>query len=512
MNTFTSDNGSMNNNFLDALTDMANITFTENGAKTLASSGSHCVDLFATIGSLRGQNDADIWNRFFKAYCENPDYAMKILFYARDIRGGLGERDTFRKIISKIAVYNPESVKKNLKYISEFGRWDDLICLLDTPVHKQVIDLIRDQLIADTENIAKGQLDKISLIGKWLPSANTSSSATVMAAKKIYKGLHISEKEYRRMLTLLRKNIHIIENNLREKDYTFDYSKQPSGAMLKYRNAFLKHDEERYRKYLESVEKGEATIHTGTLYPYDIVGKICNAYAGYNNTLTENERKSLDVTWNNLEDFSNGRNALCVVDGSGSMYSGGYYNKKGPSPISVAISLGIYFAEHNKGLFKNHFITFSQNPKLVKVQGPDIVDKVRYCMQYNECANTNIQKVFTLILATALKNHIPQCDMPETVYIISDMEFDQCTDSADLSNFEYAKLLFANHGYTLPNLVFWNVDSRNEQQPVRMDETGTALVSGNSPRIFSMVVNGETDPVKFMESVILSERYEMITA
>ena len=498
------------NNYLDALKDMANITFTENGAKTLASSGSHCVDLFATIGALRGKDPEDIWDRFLKAYCENPDYAMKILFYARDIRGGLGERETFRTIISRMANrYHPESVEKNLKYISEFGRWDDLVCLLDTKVHKQVIDLIRNQLIADTENIARGQLDKLSLIGKWLPSANTSSSASVMAAKKIYKGLHISEKEYRRMLTLLRKNIHIIENNLREKDYTFDYSKQPSGAMLKYRNAFLKHDEERYRKYLESVEKGEATIHTGTLYPYDIVNKICGRY-GYVN-IDSDARKSLDVTWNNLEDFSNNRNALCVVDGSGSMYSG-YRGNNGPVPISIAISLGIYFAEHNKGLFKDHFITFSKNPKLVKVMGRDIVEKVEYCMSYNDVANTNVQKVFELILNTALKNHIPQCDMPETVYIISDMEFDRCTDDADLTNFEYAKLLFAQNGYTLPNLVFWNVDSRNEQQPVKMHETGTALVSGNSPRTFSMVVNGETDPMKFMESVILTERYEMITA
>lgn len=497
------------NNFLDALKDTANITLTENGAKTLASSGSHCVDLFATIGSLRGRDEDDIWNRFFKAYCENPDYAMKILFYARDVRGGLGERDTFRKVISHLAKYNPESAKKNLKYISEFGRWDDLVCLLDTSVHNQVIDLIRDQLIADTENIAKGQLDKLSLIGKWLPSANTSSSASVMAAKKIYKGLHISEKEYRRMLTLLRKNIHIIENNLREKDYSFDYSKQPSGAMLKYRNAFLKHDEERYRKYLESVEKGEVTIHTGTLYPYDIVNKIRTSYGAldYNTDAC----KSLDVTWNNLEDFTNGRNALCVIDGSGSMYSG-YRGNTSLLPISVAISLGIYFAEHNKGLFKDHFITFSRNPKLVKVQGRNIVEKVGYCMRFNEIANTNVQKVFELILVTALKNHVPQCDMPETIYIISDMEFDRCTNNADLSNFEYAKLLFAQHGYTLPNLVFWNVDSRNEQQPVKMDETGTALVSGNSPRIFSMVMNGETDPVKFMESVILAERYEMITA
>lgn len=503
-------------NFLDALSAEINVAYTENGAKTLATSGSNCLDLFATIGALRNDDADDIWCRFFKAYCENPTLAMKILFYARDVRGGLGERDVFRKIISRLANANPTSVRKNLKYISEFGRWDDVICLLGTTVHDDVITLIHDQLVQDANHIVRGDIENLSLIGKWLPSINTSSKKTVAAAKTICRGLHIKEREYRKMLTLLRKNIQIIENNLRKKEYTFDYSKQPSGAMLKYRKAFIRNDGARYAAFMDRVEKGEETIHTGTLYPYDIVSKIINdAIDGWSwqrhaiCRLSEAERKSLDITWKNLENFADNRNSLCVIDGSGSMYHGSFSSV---NPINIAISLGLYFAERNTGLFKDHFITFSTRPQLVKVEGSDITDRVRNCMLYNECSDTNIQAVFDLILDTAVKHNLPQSELPETVYIISDMEFNFCTRDASVTNFEYAKEAFKNAGYKLPNLVFWNVDSRNTQQPVKMDETGTALVSGCSPRIFSMVASGETDPVKFMESVILSKRYEMIVA
>ena len=181
-------------------------------------------------------------------------------------------------------------------------------------------------------------------------------------------------------------------------------------------------------------------------------------------------------------------------------------------PAAVAQSLAIYFAEHNRGVFHNHFITFSTNPRLVEIKGQDIVDKARYCETFNECANTNIQKVFELVLNAAVKNHVPQEDLPSTLYIISDMEFDYCTNDASLTNFEYAAKLFERAGYKLPNVVFWNVASRNQQQPVTMNEQGVALVSGCSPRIFSMVMEGSLDPFTYMLSVIGTERYAPIAA
>ena len=485
-------------NFLDPLKEEANKTLTENGAVTYRSSGSECVDLFGSIGALRSANDEDIVRRFIKAWTEDRDIAMKILFYARDIRGGLGERRVFRVIFSALAALEPESVRKNIALIPEYGRWDDLLELLGTPCEADALAFIKEQLTADLAALEAGE--PVSLMAKWLPSVNASSEETKKQAQIIAAAMDMNSAQYRKALSALRAEIKIIENNLREKDYTFDYSKQPSKAMFKYRKAFNRNDGERYSEYLNSVEKGEATLHTGTLLPYELVRSAMT-------TSDTKERKSLDVTWKALEDFTDGRNALVVIDGSGSMY--GFGN---PRPCDVALSLGIYFAERNTGLFHDHFITFSTNPKLVEIKGKDLTERVRYCKSFNEVADTNIQKVFELILTAAVKNGLPQSEMPETLYIISDMEFNICTQDAGKTNFEYAKELYAAHGYRLPQVVFWNVQSRQEQVPVKMNEQGVALVSGCSPRIFNMVMQNELDPYKFMMNVIGSERDAPITA
>ena len=196
-----------------------------------------------------------------------------------------------------------------------------------------------------------------------------------------------------------------------------------------------------------------------------------------------------------------------MIDGSGSMYWGG-----NPRPATVALSLGLYFAEHCKGEFSNHFITFSGNPQLVEIKGRDLVEKVEYCRSFDECENTNLQKVFELVLDTAVRNRLPQEELPETLYVISDMEFDSCAENAEMTNFAYAKKLFDDHGYRLPQVVFWNVQSRRRQQPVRMNEQGVILISGCTPRIFSMVANGQYDPVTLMREVLMSERYAPVCA
>ncbi|QTE67627.1 DUF2828 family protein [Clostridiales bacterium] len=484
---------------LNELKKEANRTLTENSAATLRTTGSECLDLFATIGALRNAEEQEIIVRFARAYAEDRDLAMKMLFYSRDIRGGLGERRVFRTILKHLADAQPESVRKNLHLVSEYGRWDDLTVLFGTKCEKEAMAVIQEQLAKDLAALEAGE--NVSLMAKWLPSVNTSSADAVKDAKRIARALGMTEAQYRKTLVRLRAKIRIIENNLRQKDYTFEYSAQPSKAMLKYRKAFHRNDEERYSAFLERVSKGEETIHTATLYPYDIVEKaIC--FRG-----DETERKALDVTWNALEDYAPQGNALCVIDGSGSMYGWGT-----PNPITVALSLGMYFAEHCKGEFHNHFITFSRNPRLVEIKGKDLVEKVQYCETFNEVANTDIQKVFELILSTAVNHRLPQEELPETLYFISDMEFDCCADSAELTNFEYAKRLFEKHGYHLPKVVFWNVQSRNQQQPVSMNEQGVILVSGCTPRIFSMVANGKFDPVLLMKEVLLSERYAPVCA
>lgn len=493
--------------FLNNLKEQSNITYTENGAVTNASTFSDCLDLFYMAGAMRNANAMEISKAVAKAFAENRDLTMKILFFARDIRGGLGERRSFRTAIRTIAYLNIESVRKNLKLIPEYGRWDDMLSLYDRKVQSDIINIIKNQLEEDTKNMNENK--EVSLLAKWLPSVNTSSNETKELARKIASDLGMNERTYRKTLSALRKYIDILESRLCQKDYTFDYSKQPSKAMLKYRKAFLRNDKKRYSAFLDSVSKGEANLNAGTLYPYEIVRKITGNCYWNCVEMSAEEKKSLDVTWNALSDIENVQNAIAVVDGSGSMYSGG-----NPSPADVALSLGIYFAEHNKGAFKNHFITFSMHPKLVEVKGKDIYEKVKYTSSFNECANTDIQAVFDLILKTAVKNKTPQEELPETIYIISDMEFDYCAMDGDkrFTNYETAKKKFEEKGYTLPNVIFWNVNARTKQVPVTMHESGTALVSGASPQIFDMVKSGDINPYSMMMDILSSERYSQITA
>ena len=484
---------------LNYLKQEANKTVTENGAATHITTESDCLDLFATIGALRRESDSEIVTRFVRAYSENRDIAMKLLFFARDIRGGLGERRVFKVILNWLANNEPATVRKNIVHVAEYGRFDDLLCLMGTACEKEMLDVLKAQLEADNEALKNG--GEVSLLAKWLPSVNASSTETVLCAKKIAKYFGLNDASYRKALVALRAHIRIIENNLREKDYSFDYAKQPSKAMYKYRKAFIRNDGERYSQFLDKVTTGEAKLHASTLMPYEIITPF------FRRNVSDEERKAINTTWISQEDFGDTENALAVIDGSGSMYGGA-----DPMPATVALSLGIYFAERNKGAFKNHFITFSENPQLVEIKGEDILDKVRYCHGFNEVANTNIQKVFELILEAAKKNSVPQDELPKKLYIISDMEFDYCAEGASLTNFEYAKKLFAEAGYTLPEIVFWNVASRNRQQPVTRNEQGVALVSGCTPRLFSMVASGTMNPYAFMLEVVESERYAKIVA
>ncbi len=488
---------------LELLKNEANKTYTENGALTYVSTQSECLDLFATIGALRNASDEDIITRFIRAYAEDADLAMKMLFFARDIRGGLGERRTFKVILKYLASAEPESVKKNIENVAEYGRYDDLMALLGTPVEKEVMAYIEKTLKADIEELAEnGENANVSLLAKWLPSVNTSNKETVRNAKKIAKALEMSDAKYRKTISMLRAQIKIIENNLRMKDYSFDYAKQPSKALFKYRQAFIRNDWERYQSFINKAESDPAVLHTGTLTPYDVIAPVIRR-----EQITEDERRVMNATWNALPNFAGSENALVVVDGSGSMYWG--YNTL---PAAVAQSLGIYFAERNTGAFRNHFITFSTNPRLIEIKGRDIVEKVRYCMEFNECNNTDIEKTFKLMLKTAVENKLSQADIPEKLYIISDMEFDSCAGNAEATNFEHAKATYAKYGFKLPQIVFWNVNGRSKQQPVKMNEQGVALVSGCSPQIFSMLKDGNLEPYKFMMSVLSSARYERIAA
>ena len=485
----------------------ANTAYTANGAVSNASTMSDCLDLFATAGALRNASDEEILVRFIRAFAEDRIIAMRTLFFARDIRGGLGERRFFRVIMKYLAQNYPDTVIRNIDNIAEYGRYDDILSLMDTACEQEAIAYIKAVLTDDMEYMQAH--DSVSLMAKWLPSVNASNKETVRLAKKIARGMGMSEAEYRKMLSSLRSYIKIIENNLREKDYSFEYLTQPSKALFKYRKAFIRNDGERYKEFISLAKKNPIALNTSTLTPYDIVGTVIkNRRLRGENALSADEREVLDATWNSLENYVHSDNTLVVVDGSGSMYWGA----SNVLPAAVAESLGIYFAERNKGAFHNHFITFSANPQLVEIKGRDICEKVMYAMSYNECSNTNIEKTFDLILNTAVKNRLKKSDLPSRIIIVSDMEFDNATADSQMSNFENAKLKFKRAGYELPSLVFWNVNSFNRQQPVTKNDRGVTLVSGMSPQIFAMLKEDNLNPYQFMMSVISSARYERIAA
>lgn len=487
-------------NYIDALKEQLNNAFTENGDKAFSTSGSYCLDYYALIGGMR-HNYSQIIPMFVKAFNEDRLIAIKLLFYSRDIRGGLGERNTFRMILNYLGNFYPEIAIQLLEYIPEYGRYDDLFVLLTTPVKKEVIAYVKKQLEEDIERKKNGK--SISLLAKWMPSINTSSAETRALANKICDYLGMSQKDYRKMLSYLREGI-IIENNLREKDYTFSYESVPSVASHKYIEAFIRNDKERYDDFIGKVKRGEAKIHTGALYPYQVVQKcmdVCNLKDAEE---VVSVKESLDATWKSFARNVYTENTIVVRDGSASMTLN-YPNC--PVPLNIATSLAILFSEQLSEPFKNSFITFSSKPRLVTLNENDsIFDKVMFTRKYNDCANTNISNVYNLILKIAVSNKVPKEDMIKKILIISDMEFDACADG--MSTYESFKQRYEMCGYDFPELVFWNVAARNVHLPVQMNEKNVKLVSGASDKILDMVMKGlSKTPYDFMLEAL--EKYSV---
>ena len=491
-------------NVFEAIKEQLNATHTENGDLAYKSSGSACLDFFSLCGGMR-RNLSDLEKLFAKAYGENPVLAIKILFYMRNIRGGLGERNGFRVLLKELAEFYPETARRIVYAIPEYGRWDDLLVLLDTPVKDEAVALIKNQLEKDRNAIGSAG---VSLLGKWLPSINTSSKESVASARVLMAALGMKAVEYRKLCSALRKEIKILEDNLRRKDYTFDYSNQPSQAMHRYRKAFLRNDGERYnaflKKVLEQAEKlarGEeipddekVKLNVKTLYPYQLVAPFINACGV--NRLTAEEELPLEAGWKSLDRSQFDSRTIVVRDGSGSMYGSGDF-----AAINIASSLTLLFAEQLGGAYRNSFITFSSEPRLVQIpeKADTLKKKLNYVSKFNDCSNTDIGKVYDLILKVAKKGRVPKEEMIERILIISDMEFDACAEGA--STFEHYKSKFEKAGYELPEIVFWNVEARHAHLPVTMNEKGVKLVSGASANIFANVVSGDlkvVTPYDFM--------------
>lgn len=476
---------------------------TQNGAVARDTTYSKLYDFFAFGGAMRSNDEHEIIDLFEKAREESINYAYKCLFYLRDVRGGQGERRLFRIILKHCAFNHTNEILPLISYIPEYGRWDDVLELMYTPVQDKALLLIKSQWQEDVRHLAKGE--NVSLLGKWLYSENSKGNHDKMLMAKIIRQyLGFNAREYRQTLSRLREKIRVTERFMSQNRWNeIDYSAVPSKAGLNYIHAFYTHDPERY---VDFVNDKKTKPHTGTLYPYDIMHVAA---------MNIEPDIVLNKYWDNLTDYFKERplNALVMADTSGSMNG---------TPKEVAGALALYCAEHAQGPFKDTFMTFSSKPQLFRFKyGTSFAERAHEFFDHCINDNTNIEAAFDVMLKTAVDNHIPQSELPDQLIIISDMEFDAARQSYSTwyhdeplapttTLIESISHKWNAKGYTMPHIVFWNVNAMQKNAPMLADD-GVTYVSGFSPIIFESLVSGKTG-MDVMFSFLDSERYANIVA
>ena len=505
------------NNFLNGMKNATNYTYTENGALTHKSSMSGLLDLFGMGAAYRTRSDSDCIVLFQDAFKENPVYALKCLFYLRDIRGGQGERRFFRVVTKWLAAHETEAMQRNLQYVPEFGRWDDLYVFVGTKLERDAFKMMEEQMKLDIT------CKTPSLLAKWLKSENTSSEESRMLANKTRAAFGLNHRQYRKMLSMLRERINIVERLMSAGKWDeIEFDKIPSKAGFIYRNAFARHDIERMKakvevqSYADFVRDDTKKVNAKDLYPYEVVSQAYNLTSSnrwWNSRDTVDDvdpvqRNAINKYWDNLTNYFNGcsLDALCMIDTSGSMWG-----SEASAPINVAISIGLYAAERARGPFAGHYISFSSRPQLIETKGVDFVDKVYRIYKTNLCENTNIEAAFDMLLDTARRTHCSQEDLPKSIIVVSDMEFDSQRGYYGNRNntlMENIAHKWNMAGYKMPNLVYWNVQARQNNIPMQV-KNGVTLVSGMSPVIFEQIMKGKTGYDLMMDK-LNSERYACI--
>lgn len=491
-------------NFMNAL-EKGQISRTENGAVGNLTTGSKLVDLNFKIPSFR--NGIDKY-AFIHALNEDKLLALKWLLYLRDVREGVGERKSFREFVVALVDYDLEIANTFIKGvdIAEYGRWDDYVDIAykvqNDFIRNLILNKIDTQLAQDMQNMDDGK--PVSLLAKWLPSVNASSKETKGKAKMICRYLQLKERDYRRTLSELRAYIDVVERKMSANNWgEVNYEGVPSKANVLYKNAFSRHDEERRNEYLESLKSGNAKINANAMFLHDIV----QAYHLFHVDDT------LEEMWKAQKKCDGFENTLVIRDGSGSMMCS--VGNSNVTALTVATAITLYCAENNSGEFHNKFITFGSRPKLCDISGlKTLRDKLDYSYREADCSSTDIEKTFKLILNTAIENNIPQEDMPKTVLIVSDMEFNAAQGYYGERNnshlFKGIQRDFEGHGYKMPKLVFWNVNSRTNTIPITENENGVVLMGGFSKNLLQMAMSSETDPYKVLVAQLNKPRYEII--
>lgn len=512
--------GQSNLDFLSSLIANMNTSITEKGAVGYKTTSNPLADVLFKIPSYRHDKENFLVD-FQQALNFDPVYAIKFLFYLRDVRGGVGERSTFREGLLLLAKAYPYALLKVIELIPFYGRWDDMFVLLrrknenlderenkvQNEIEQKVISIIREQLHFDLIQMSEGE--PVSLLAKWLPSENTSSQETRKLARYIRKKMGLTAPHYRLMLSEMRAYLNIVERQMSKGEWNkIDYSAVPSRANMIYKNAFIKHDKDRRTNFINDVleNKNSAKVNAKTLFPHEIIKQI-------RKSVSTQDEKEIKAQWQGLPDLMPLKGSVLVVgDSSGSMTWG----QGSVLPIDVAAALSIYCAERLEEPYKDKFITFSDTPSFVDLSSSeDIISKYEQFYLSDWGGTTNIEAVFDLVLKTAIENGVLQSELPDTILVISDMEFDlawyvrneSCFDSRDRL-FDTIRKKYKQYGYELPHLVFWNVSSRTNTIPDFGKEV--TLIGGYTPQLLKVALNPKGDNWEQLKAVLDGSRYTSV--
>lgn len=475
------------NQFANQVVLSANRTFTENGAATLKSSTNTVLDLFYTIGASRGK---DIIPLFEKAVAEDRELAVRVALWARDVRQGAGERQLFRDILRYLEANDFEMFKRVVLKVPELGRWDDMLAAQTKEGFAYVAEVYFNGIMEEYAKFGS------STASKWAPRKGE-------VANRLRKEWTMTPKEFRKFIV---SSSQTVEQLMCSKDFaSIELPKVPSLAMARYTKAFNKHIPEKFLAYKEALKSGEAKVNASAVYPYDVI-----------KTVDHGDKELANEQWKALPNYLGEDFVLPMIDVSGSMSQA---LGKTLNVMDVAVALGLYVADKQTGPFAGLSLTFSANPTFQNYRNDaTLADKVYNCRNAEWGMNTDIQKAFEAILELAIRGKVPQSDMPKYLLVLSDMEFDEATRTYGHSGvastdtmFETAGKLFKYAGYELPNIVFWNLASRNKTVPVTFDQRGTALVSGFSPSIMKAVLGANLqnfNPINIMLDTINNTRYD----
>ena len=463
-------------NFATSVKKNINTKLTENGARAYTTQGNALTDLFAQVGALRPRTEQEIAIKYAAAFAVDPLLATKMLFYAGNVRGGLGERRTFRICLKWLAENHPSIVIKNAALIPHFNRWDSMFVLVGTAAEEEMWKVIADQLNSDMAAVAASNGKKpqpISLLAKWLPTETASSKDTRNLAFKVMINLGLTPRAYRKILSALRKHLKVVESAMSACEWqAIQYAQVPSYAMKNYRNAFAKHDPEGFAAYKTSLVKGETKVNASTLFPYDLVAQYSRG--GYSGNHCQ-EDVVIEAQWKALPNYVSGENNILIMaDVSGSMYG---------RPMDTSVSLATYFAQRNKGAYHNLYMSFTDQPHFIELrEGASLADCVRRLYSTDVGYNTNLEKAFDFILRHAIANGVSNGEMPAALVVVSDMEIDRYMRQNRMDFVDAMKTKFARYGYTLPKLILFNVEARNDTFLSKQE--GVLCVSGQSASTF----------------------------